>query len=140
MATARARSFDYAVSLDEEWTATSDRGGTVLPHDAAAWTPEHLLLTALARCSLTSLGYHARRAELAVTSSAEARGTVTRRESDGRFGFVTVEVDATVALDPPPDHEAVRALLAKAERDCFVGASLTVTPTYHWTVNGEEIA
>ena len=31
-------------------------------------------------------------------------------------------------------------LLAKAERDCFVGASLTTAPTYHWTVNGEEIA
>jgi organic hydroperoxide reductase OsmC/OhrA len=139
VATVRARSFDYTVSLDEEWSATSDRGGEPLPHDAAAWTPEHLLLTALARCSLTSLGYHARRAELAVTSRAEARGTVTRRESDGRFGFVAVEVDATVTLDPPPGHDAARALLAKAERDCFVGASLTITPVYRWTVNGEEL-
>jgi hypothetical protein len=25
-------------------------------------------------------------------------------------------------------------LLAKAERDCFIGASLTVKPTYAWTV------
>jgi organic hydroperoxide reductase OsmC/OhrA len=140
VATVRARSFDYSVALDEEWSATSDRGGAVLPHDAAAWTPEHLLLTALVRCSLTSLGYHARRSALTITSRADARGTVTRRESDGRFGFVSIELDASVTLDPPPEPDAVRALLAKAERDCFVGASLTVAPAYRWTVNGEEIA
>jgi hypothetical protein len=33
----------------------------------------------------------------------------------------------------------VRDLIAKGERDCFVGASLTAKPTYRWTVNGEEI-
>jgi hypothetical protein len=33
----------------------------------------------------------------------------------------------------------VRELLARAERDCFVGASLTVKPRYSWTVNGEEL-
>ena len=30
--------------------------------------------------------------------------------------------------------KAVAELLAKAERDCFVGNSLTVTPVYEWTV------
>ena len=62
------------------------------------------------------------------------------READGRFAFVEIEVDANVTLEPAPDGESVRALLEKAERDCFVGASLTVTPRYGWTVNGEQIA
>lgn len=140
MAAVRVRSFEFAVTLDDEWTAASDRGGAPLPHDKEAWTPEHLLLAALARCSLTSLLYHAGRAGLATRAHAGARGTVTARAEDGRFAFVEVDVDAEVTLDPAPDGDAVRALLAKAERDCFVGASLALEPRYRWTVNGEEIA
>ena len=36
-------------------------------------------------------------------------------------------------LDPAP--ESLDELLAKAERDCFVGASLTVKPRYEWVVD-----
>jgi organic hydroperoxide reductase OsmC/OhrA len=133
----RARVFTYDVSLDREWTATSGEGGSPLPLEEP-WSPEHLLLAGLARCSLTSLRYHARRAGTEVTASASANGTVTRREEDGRFAFMEIDVEADVTFDPRP--EGVRELLAKAERDCFVGASLTVKPHYRWTVDGEEVA
>jgi hypothetical protein len=33
-----------------------------------------------------------------------------------------------------PPHDDLEALLAKAERDCFAGASLTAEPTYIWNV------
>ena len=132
---ARAKSFDYAVSLDETWDAWSDRGGGVLDGaDEASWTPEHLVLAGLARCTLTSLRYHCVRAGVTLTSRARTHGTVTRRESDGRFAFVDVRFDADVSFDPKPDDAAVAELLAKAERDCFVGASLTARPTYTWNV------
>lgn len=140
MATARARVFEYAVTLDRDWAAASDRGGSPLPHEREAWTPEHLLLAALARCSLTSLRYHAGRAGVESDARADARGTVTLRAEDGRFAFVDIAVDADVTLEPPLDTDAVLQLLAKAERDCFIGASLTSKPRYRWTVNGEEIA
>jgi organic hydroperoxide reductase OsmC/OhrA len=140
MAEVRARVFEYGVTLDAGWAATSDRGGAVLPHDEAAWTPEHLLLVALARCSLTSLAYHARRDGLSTEARAGATGTVTVREEDGRHALVEVTVALDVRLDPPPAGQALQDLLAKAERDCFVGASLSLTPVYRWTVNGEEIA
>lgn len=130
-----AKSFAYAVSLDETWDARSDRGGGVLAGaDEASWTPEHLLLTGLARCSLTSLRYHCVRAGVRLTSSARARGTVTKRESDGRYAFVDLVVEADVSFEPRPDDDAVAELLAKAERDCFVGASLTEPPKYEWSV------
>lgn len=133
--TAKAKRFDYAVTLDHAWDARSDRGDAVLRGaDEDSWSPEHLVLAGLARCSLTSLRYHCRRAEITLSSSASARGTVTRREEDGRFAFVEVAVEADVQFDPKPDGAAVRDLLAKAERDCFVGASLTAQPTYHWHV------
>ena len=131
----RARSFDYAVSLDETWDARSDRGGGVLPGaDEASWTPEHLLLAGLARCTLTSLRYHCVRAGVTLTSRASTSGTVTRRDDDGRFAFVEISFDAEVAFEPKPDETAVADLLAKAERDCFIGASLTAKPTYTWKV------
>ena len=132
-----ARTFTYAVSVDRDWTATSDEGGTPIAHEDA-WSPEHLVLAGLARCTLTSLRFHAERGRLELDGSADASGTVTRRESDGRYAFVEIAVALDVALEPAPDN--VRELLAQAERDCFVGASLTVKPAYRWVVNGEEVA
>jgi len=133
----QAKTFRYAVSLDRDGAATSDDGGTALPHEEA-WSPEHLVLAGLARCTLTSLAYHARRIGVESGGSAAADGEVTQRTTDGRYAFVRVRVECDVTLEPPPPN--VRELLSKAERDCFVGASLTAKPGYRWTVNGEEVA
>lgn len=132
----RAKSFSYAVSVDRDWTATSEQGGASIPNDEA-WAPEHLLLAGLARCTLTSLSYHARRDGIAVTGGADAAGEVAVRDTDGRYAFVRIKVELDVTLDPSP--ASVRELVAKAERDCFVGASLTAKPRYRWTVNGKEL-
>ena len=99
------------------------------------WTPEHLLLAALARCSIGALASHARRLSLDVTATAQASGSVGRRDDDS-WGFVELECRATIELRPAPDDETVRALLARAERGCFIGESLLPKPTYSWTVNG----
>lgn len=132
----RAKTFSYAVSLDRDWTARSDEGGSDLPNEEA-WSPEHLVLTGLARCVLTSLRYHARRIGVETTAGAEASGEVTQRVDDGRYAFARLRVEVDVVLDPVPEN--VRELVSKAERDCFVAASLTVKPGYRWTVNGEEL-
>ncbi|HEU0335993.1 MAG TPA: OsmC family protein [Gaiellaceae bacterium] len=140
MVTVRPRTFTYAVTLDRDRAATSDRGGAVLVDDESAWTPEHLLLTALARCVLTSLDHHAERAGVTAASTAAAAGKVTRRETDQRFAFVEIDVECTVELDPPLEPDSARELVAKAERDCFVAASLAVVPRYRWIFDGEPLA
>jgi organic hydroperoxide reductase OsmC/OhrA len=132
----RARTFTYAVAVDRDGTATSNEGGTPIPLEEA-WTPEHLVLVGLARCAIKSLGHHARLRGLEVMSRGGANGVVTKRDSDNRYAFVEIGLELDVTLEPPPDD--VRELLARAERDCFVGASLTIEPDYRWTVNGEEI-
>jgi organic hydroperoxide reductase OsmC/OhrA len=136
---ARARVFEYDVSLDRGWAAHSAAGGTAIRNEEEAWTPEHLVLAGLCRCSLTSFRYHARRAGLEPRSSSAAHGIVTRRAEDGRFAFVEITVEVEVELDATETPYDVRDLIAKGERDCFVGASLTAKTTYRWTVNGEEI-
>lgn len=137
---ARARTFTYDVSLDEEWAAHSAVGGSAIPNEEEAWTPEHLVLAALCRCSLTSFRYHARRAGHEPSAQATAHGVVTRREEDGRFAFVEIRVALDVRFATMPSREDVRELITKGERDCFIGASLTAKPDYHWTVNGEDFS
>lgn len=138
MTEARARVFEYQVTTDSDWTAHSQLGGSAIPRESA-WTPEHLLLTALTRCTLKSLEYHAKRQTVTFTASADAHGTVTRREEDERFALVSATITFDVSFEPRLEREALGDLLAKAERDCFIGASLTAKPTYVWNVNGEEL-
>jgi uncharacterized OsmC-like protein len=127
----KAREFRYAIDLHEGGVLRAE-DGTELVVDQA-WTPEHLLLAALVRCTLTSLRFHARRAEIEVADAkGSSRALFTRRESDSRFAIVECEVDLTVRLSPRPGDDEASALLARAEEDCFVGASLTVKPAYRW--------
>ncbi|MGH3071547.1 MAG: OsmC family protein [Gaiellaceae bacterium] len=133
---AQAKTFSYAVSLDRSWAASGDQGGTTLAYEEE-WSPEHLVLAGLARCTLTSLRYHARRIGVELAGGGEARGEVTQRPTDGRYAFVRIKVELDVTLEPKPQN--VAELLSKAERDCFVGSSLTAKPRYRWTVNGEEL-
>jgi organic hydroperoxide reductase OsmC/OhrA len=120
----------YAVDLRDD-LRTED--GTPLGADAA-WTPEHLLLAALIRCSLKSLEYHARRARNEVESAhGSARALITKRESDGRYATTEIDVELEVRFRQQPGEHELAELLEKAERDCFVGASLTVKPRYRWT-------
>lgn len=137
---ARARTFTYDVALDRDWAASSTLGGTTIANEEEEWTPEHLVLAGLCRCVLTSFRYHARRAGHEPVASASAHGVVTRRDEDGRFAFVEIRVDLEVALEGEPSRERIDDLAMKGERDCFVGASLTAKPDYHWTVNGEDLS
>jgi organic hydroperoxide reductase OsmC/OhrA len=108
-------------------------------HAAPDWTPEHLLLAALARCTLASLEFHAKRSQVEVSGTAVARGVVTERDADGRYAFVEVECVLEITLDPAPESDGLEELLDLAERDCFIGASLTSPPQYHWHVNGRGV-
>jgi organic hydroperoxide reductase OsmC/OhrA len=129
-----AKTFTYAVEVDRDGRMRADGEGTL--HPADAWSPDHLLLAALVRCVLESLGYHAGRIGLEAVGAGEAHGLVTKREEDGRFAFVEIECSLDVELAGAPPRPELRELLDKAERDCFVGASLTVAPGYRWRVNG----
>lgn len=127
----KAKELRFAVDLRDD-LRTED--GTPLGA-GPAWTAEHLLLAALLRCSVTSLGYHARRVGADVGDAhASARCLVTRRESDGRYAIVELDVEIEARLTTQLGGDETRELVAKAERDCFIGASLAVAPRYTWSV------
>jgi organic hydroperoxide reductase OsmC/OhrA len=131
-----AKSFEYAAAIDRAGRISAEGGPPLTLGDE--WSPEALLLAGLARCVLKSLRFHARREGRDVAGSAGASGTVARRESDGRYAFVDAHADVEVDVDPPPVGDELAALLAKAERDCFISASLTTPTTFSWRVNGEQ--
>jgi organic hydroperoxide reductase OsmC/OhrA len=128
---AQAKVLEYAVEVDRGNRMTIP-GGAQIEH-AEGWSPDHLLLAALVRCSIDSFTYHARRAGHDVSASGSAHGKITKRDADGRYAFVTIEVAIDAQLEPRSDDTA--DLITKAERDCFVGASLTIKPEYTWRVS-----
>jgi organic hydroperoxide reductase OsmC/OhrA len=135
---ARAKRFEYAASVEPDGRL---RGRDDSPLDLPeGWTPEHLVLAALGRCTLKSLSHHAERGGAVARGSAHASGVVTKREGDGRFAFVEIECRLEVELDPAPEREELAELVSRAERDCFIGASLTVKPRYTWRVNGRAVS
>jgi uncharacterized OsmC-like protein len=127
-----AKEFGYEIAQDRAGRVTA--GGQAPLDLDEAWTPEHLVLAGLVRCTLQSLRFHANRAGVDFLADAAASGRVTKRDSDGRYAFVELEVSVDLELEP--ELAELGELLAKAERDCFVGASLTPKPLYRWRVNG----
>ena len=134
----RGKEFRFAVELADAGELRQEQG--VALDVPPGWSPEHLLLAGLVRCSLKSLRYHARRKSVGVRSaSGSGRTLVTKQEMDDRYAMLETEVELAVELEPEPETDALAELLALAERDCFVGSSLTAKPHYGWTVNGRTI-
>jgi organic hydroperoxide reductase OsmC/OhrA len=132
----REKQIPYAVTLERDGSVAAE-GNEPLAFEPD-WTPEHLLLAAVARCTVGALRIHAARHSIEVTGTAHASGTIGKRD-DGSWGFLEVACRADVELLPLPDEETQLELLAKAEHGCFIGGSLRVEPVYHWTVNGREV-
>jgi uncharacterized OsmC-like protein len=133
-----AKEFTYNVRLEDGGVMLADGEGAI---DAPpVWKPDHFLVAALLTCALQSLRYHAERAGLASSGRGEGRALVTKRETDERYAVVEIVASYEIALQTDPSDDAIAELLHKAERDCFVGASLTVEPKYRWTVNGRAVS
>jgi len=133
-----AKELRYAVDLTTAGELTDEKG--VALDAPAEWSPEHLLLAALVRCSLKSLRFHADRKGVDVRSASGSSGTlVTKRETDDRYALIETDVELDVELEPEPQPDVLTELLRLAERDCFIGSSLTAKPSYRWIVNGRTI-
>ena len=127
----RAKELRFETRLD----AGAFRAGGVELRVEQGFSAEDLVLAGLISCSLASLRHAAGRLGIEVgATSGTARAMVTRREEDGRYAFVDVSVDLEAALDPTPDEATRAELVERAERGCFVGASLTAKPVYSWSL------
>jgi organic hydroperoxide reductase OsmC/OhrA len=131
----RAKHFEYWISLDEDGSLLAEGE----PVDLREVSAEHLLLAALARCSISSLEYFAKQRDVAVTATAYAAGTITLRSEEDRYGFTNIDCRMEVELEGELDDDQLRKLIESAEWGCFVGASLDPAPRYKWRVNGRDL-
>ena len=133
-----AKEFRYAIAQDRAGRVSAE--GKAELELGPDWAPEHLVLAGLVRCTLASLRFHADRAGVDFVARASGSARVTRREQDDRYAFVGIADELDLELEPEPAQEELADLVAKAERDCFVGASLTVAPDYRWRVNDRPLS
>jgi len=89
------------------------------------WTPEELLLAAVASCFTTTLGTIAGKARVELTDlQVEASASV--RRSPAGYAIDAIELRPSVRIASSADGERVLELMRRAESLCLVARSLGV--------------
>jgi organic hydroperoxide reductase OsmC/OhrA len=89
------------------------------------WTPEDLLVAAVASCYVQTMRAIAARRELLLYEvEVEGVGHVTRR-ADGRLGFVVIELRVELSVDRA-DERAGEKAARDAHRACLVARALDI--------------
>ena len=90
--------------------------------DDRYWSPEHLLLSALNACLMTTFAAMARAQGLGVAGYESTAHADLDRGADG-VGFTRFRIEVTVA-GAPGEADRLRAVLTRAKARCFVGNAL----------------
>lgn len=97
------------------------------------WSPETLLLGALADCYLLTFRAVAKASQLPwLEMKCVAEGKLDRVERVAKFTEIALRVSITVPSEA--DEGAIRRGLEKASRSCIVSNSLGLTPTATYEV------
>jgi peroxiredoxin-like protein len=99
---------------------------------AGIWTPEHMLVGAVASCFINTFAAISEFSKFAFVSlRLEAKGVLEKGEGGYRFTEIFLYPELTITR--PEDRERAQRLLEKAERACLITRSLsskvTTTPT-----------
>lgn len=99
------------------------------------WSPEHLLLSALNLCLMTTFQALCRKARLEVLHyESKAEGVLDKITSGLGFTYLILRVGVRVA---EADAEKARQLVLTAKRHCIVANVLTPPVHLELTVNGD---
>jgi organic hydroperoxide reductase OsmC/OhrA len=92
------------------------------------WSPEDLLLAAVASCYTTTFRALAEHCRFEYTDlEVEARGLVRKAESGYEFGGIVIHPKLTIASGE--DQPAAWRLLQKAKRLCLISRTLSIPQT-----------
>jgi peroxiredoxin-like protein len=93
------------------------------------WTPEDLLLSAVASCYTTTFRALAERSKFEYADlEVEAQGTVNKADSGYRFAGIAMRPNLTLWSEE--GRERALILLRKAEALCLVSRALSIAPTF----------
>jgi organic hydroperoxide reductase OsmC/OhrA len=102
------------------------------------WSPEHLLLSSLSLCLMTTFEAIAARARLAVLHY-DCRAEATLERTAEGLGFTAVGLHVEVEVNPE-DAERAPGLLANAKKHCIVANALKPLVTVDFTVRAPAVA
>ena len=93
------------------------------------WTPEDLLLGAVASCYTTTFRALAERSKFEYADlEVEVQGTINRAESGYQFSEIIMRPNLTILSEE--GRERALVLLRKAEALCLVSRALTITQSF----------
>jgi organic hydroperoxide reductase OsmC/OhrA len=103
------------------------------------WSPETLLVGAVADCFLITFRGISRASKMAwVSVSVTCEGTLER--PDRVTQFTRFDLRATVVLPPDVSEEQARRILTRAEETCLITRSLRGETHLHLTIEQEQHA
>jgi organic hydroperoxide reductase OsmC/OhrA len=89
------------------------------------WSPESLLMAAVASCFVLTFRALARASKLEWTAlECSSEGTLER--ADGLTRFTRMQTTARLVVPATDNHAVCERVLQKAERDCLIANSLSV--------------
>ncbi len=91
------------------------------------WSPEHLLLSSLSLCLMTTFEAIAAKARLKVVRG-DCRAVATLDHDEGGLGFTALGLHVEVEV-APDDAERAARLLASAKKHCLVANALRLPVT-----------
>jgi peroxiredoxin-like protein len=101
------------------------------------WTPEHLLLGAVATCYVSTFRAIAERSKLVVNGlEVFVEGVITKEQ--GGFRFTQIVVRPVIAVEREQDCERAQRLAEKAEQACLISRSLSANITAEYKVEVAE--
>jgi peroxiredoxin-like protein len=101
------------------------------------WTPEHLLLGAVATCYVATFRAVAERSKLAVTGlEVFVDGVITKEP--GGFRFTEIAIRPAITVERHQDCERAQRLAEKAEHACLISRSLSANITAQYKVEVAE--
>ena len=103
------------------------------------WTPEDLLLGAIASCFTTTFRAIADHAKFEyVDLQMEVTGTIVR--NDPGYGFAGILIRANLTVASPESQQLAIKLLQSAEARCVVARALAIQPTFEPVVTIRPLA
>jgi peroxiredoxin-like protein len=101
------------------------------------WTPEHLLIGAVATCYVSTFRAIAEYSKLPFHGmDVKIEGTIEKQE--GGFRFTKIVLRPSVAIDRAEDRERAQRLIDKAERACLVSRSLSAQISVEADIHVQE--
>jgi peroxiredoxin-like protein len=105
--------------------------------ESGRWTPEHLLVAAVASCFVSTFSGIAEKSLLEFASfNLDAEGLLS--SADGIWRFTEIKLRPVVTILKVEDRDRAMLLLEKAEKSCFIARSLKCEVTLFPAVKIEE--